>query len=76
MPLYCSLTIKMNDGLNTVGKLYTIDQAAKFLAVSKITMYRLVETRKIPFYKIKSCIRFAENDLLDYLDRNRIDPVN
>jgi len=45
------------------------------LAVSKITVYRLVETRKIPFYKIKGCIRFAEKDIFGYLDQRRIEPV-
>ena len=65
----------MNSGLNTIAKLYTIDQVAKMLAVSKITVYRLVETRKIPFYKIKGCIRFAEKDIFGYLDQRRIEPV-
>ena len=62
-------------GFNTISKLYNIDQIAEILNVSKITVYRLVETRMIPFYKIKGCIRFTENDVLEYLDKVRIEPV-
>ena len=63
-------------GFNTtIPKLYTIEQIANILGVSKITIYRLVESRKIPFYKIKGCIRFAKHDVLDYLTRSRIEPV-
>lgn len=65
----------MTTGLNTIVKLYTINQVAEILAVSKITIYRLVETRKIPFYKIKGCIRFAEKDIFSYLDQSRIESV-
>lgn len=65
----------MTAGFNTIVKLYTIDQVAEILSISKITMYRLVEARKIPFYKIKGCIRFAENDLANYLNQNRIGPA-
>ena len=55
-----------------IAKLYTISQVAEILAVSKITVYRLVEAKKIPFYKIKGCIRFAQKDIFDYLDKNHI----
>jgi len=65
----------MTTGLNTIVKLYTINQVAEVLAVSKITVYRLVETRKIPFYKIKGCIRFTEKDIFDYLNQSRIESV-
>lgn len=54
-------------------KLFTTDDLAKILNVSKVTIYRLVETRKIPFYKIKGSIRFAEKDIHDYLATNRIE---
>lgn len=58
---------------NTIN-LYTIDQVAAILSVSKITVYRLVESRIIPYYRIKGCIRFAESDVLEYLKNNRIGP--
>jgi excisionase family DNA binding protein len=63
----------MNTDDNTI-KLYTIDQVAAIMSVSKITVYRLIESRKIPYYRIKGCIRFAEADVWEYLRSNRIGP--
>lgn len=54
-------------------KLYTVDELAEILCVSKVTIYRLVESRKIPFYKVKGSIRFSENDVLEYLQDNKIE---
>lgn len=65
----------MTTEFNTIQKLYNTDEIADILSVSKITIYRLVESKKIPFYKIKGCIRFTENDILKYLDKQRIEPV-
>ncbi|HKK54303.1 MAG TPA: helix-turn-helix domain-containing protein [Patescibacteria group bacterium] len=65
----------MTTDFNTIQKLYNIDELSDLLSVSKITIYRLVESRSISFYKIKGCIRFSENDVLEYLDKNRIEPV-
>jgi len=66
----------MSSQSNTITKLGTIDELSKILSVSKITIYRLVETRKIPFYKIKGCIRFAETDILKFLEQSRIDEMD
>ena len=48
---------------------------ANLLGVSKVTVYRIVNSRKIPFYKINGGLRFAENDILEYLKQNRIESV-
>lgn len=66
----------MKTDSNTIIKLYNSDELAKFLNVSKVTVYRLIETRKIPFYKIKGSIRFAEPDVLKYLEQNRIESAD
>ncbi|NCN25460.1 hypothetical protein COT94_02120 [Candidatus Falkowbacteria bacterium CG10_big_fil_rev_8_21_14_0_10_37_14] len=65
----------MNAEANTILQLYSIDQVASLYGVSKITIYRLVETRKITFYKIKGCIRFSEQDIALYLKQNRVDSM-
>jgi excisionase family DNA binding protein len=62
-------------GVNATPKLYRLDQAAKILNISKATAYRLIEERKIPFYKIRGSVRVAEKDILEYLEQNRVEPV-
>jgi excisionase family DNA binding protein len=65
----------MSAGFNDGLKLYNIKQTAEALNVSKVTIYRLVEERQIPFYKIRGSVRFAEKDIADYLEKNRVEPV-
>jgi len=65
----------MTTDLNTIFKLYNIDEIAEVMNISKTTLYRLVQTRKIPFYKIKGCVRFSKTDILEYLENHRIKPV-
>jgi excisionase family DNA binding protein len=66
----------MTIGSNTKSHLLTPDELAEYLKVSKITVYRLVETRQIPFLKVKGSLRFAECDVQKYLERNRIEPID
>lgn len=72
--LYCSLKL-MKIGSNTITKLYSTEEIAKILNVSKVTVYRLIESKKIPFYKIKGSIRIAEKDVMEFLERNRVEPI-
>lgn len=65
----------MDTGSNTIQKLLTPDELADFLQISKTTVYRIIDKRLIPFYKIKGCLRFDLNDVLAYLQKNRIEPV-
>jgi len=58
---------------HAIVKLYNIDQVAKLLSVSKVTVYRLVESQILPCYKIKGSIRVSYEDILKYLEKNRIE---
>jgi len=53
----------------------TPDELAQFLKISKPTIYRLVDNRKIPFYRINGSLRFDKKDILDYLQKNRIETI-
>lgn len=55
-------------------KLLTIDEVAEMFRVSKPTVYRMVESRLIPFYKISRAIRFSEDDVIAYLESQRVKP--
>lgn len=66
----------MKTDFNSNLKLYTTDELAKIFNISKPTVYRIIESRKIPFYKVKGSIRFSRDDVLKYLEENRIESVN
>ena len=56
-------------------RLLSINDLVKFFNISKPTAYRIVEGRKIPFYKINGCLRFSEKDILKYLEDNRVESI-
>lgn len=66
----------MNNGSNTIIKLMTPDDLSDFLSLSKPTIYRLVDGRKIPFLRISGSLRFRRDDIIKFLEDNRIEPVN
>jgi excisionase family DNA binding protein len=56
-------------------KLLSIKDLIKLFNISKTTAYRIVEGRKIPFYKINGVLRFSEKDIVKYLEENRIEQI-
>ena len=56
-------------------ELLTVAQAARLLGVSASGMRRLQQERRIPFFKVGRCVRFAKSDLAAYLAKRRIEPV-
>lgn len=63
-----------NEESKVFPKLLTIDEVAKLFRVSKATVYRMIESRILPFYKVTRAIRFAEEDVLKYLESQRVKP--
>lgn len=43
------------------------------LGLSLATIYRFIMKRKIPFHKIGNSLRFSRNDVIEYLNKHRID---
>jgi excisionase family DNA binding protein len=66
----------MTNASKPVDKLMSPDELSSFLSISKSTIYRLVETRKIPFFKINGSLRFSRDDISGYLSNNRFEPFN
>lgn len=56
-------------------KLLSIKDLGRIFNISQATAYRIVESRKIPFYKIGGVLRFSEKDIIGYLEENRIDQI-
>lgn len=48
---------------------------ADMLKISKVGIYRLVEKRLIPFYKVMGSLRFNKKDVMNFLEENRIDQL-
>lgn len=65
----------MNDNNLRDLKLLSIKDLSKIFNISQTTAYRIVERRKIPFYKINGLLRFSEKDILKYLEENRVDQI-
>lgn len=55
--------------------LLTVADAARLLGVSASAMRRLQQGRRVPFFKVGRCVRFARSDLAAYLMKRRIEPV-
>ena len=53
----------------------TPKELAEFLGISKSSVYLLVETRKLPFYKVGGSLRFRFGDVEEYLKGVRIEPI-
>ncbi len=56
-------------------ELLTRDEVARLLKISRAGVYRLVERRRLPFYKVGHSLRFAKRDVLAYLSQNRVDAI-
>ncbi|MBP6859095.1 MAG: helix-turn-helix domain-containing protein [Candidatus Magasanikbacteria bacterium] len=54
----------------------TPDNLADILGISKTTVYRLIDKRSLPFYKIGGSLRFKQSDVMEYLEKSRIKPSN
>jgi excisionase family DNA binding protein len=66
----------MENNTKPLPEMISTRQLAEILNISKVGVYRLTEQRKIPFYKIGGSIRFDRADVMEYLKRNRVDPIN
>jgi excisionase family DNA binding protein len=65
----------MNDISLKNLKLLSIKDLGQIFNISQTTAYRIVEGRKIPFYKINGVLRFSEEDIINYLKENRVDQI-
>ena len=51
------------------NKLLTVNEVAKILRVSNMTVYRLVKNKQIPAIRVGKNYRIKETDVDNYLDR-------
>jgi excisionase family DNA binding protein len=53
------------------SRLFTVQEAARYLAVSASTLYGWVWQRRISFVKVGRALRFDVRDLERFIDENR-----
>lgn len=60
--------------MNQSVPLLDIRGAASYMGVTERFVRRLIEERRIPYYKVGKFVRFSEEDLDDFLTSVRILP--
>ena len=70
----------ISDIAYTIKEYYTIDEASKYLGLSKSSVYRITSNRELTFYKPNGkCIFIKREDLLKWINRHpvrSIDEIN
>lgn len=54
----------------------SLKEAAELLGCSSSTVYKLTSNRKIPFYKPKGKIFFNKNDIIEYIDKSKVECID
>lgn len=74
-PLCLPFKNRMPIDSNLISQLLTPDELADLLKISKSGVYRLIEKRQIPFFKVGGSLRFNKDDIMSYLRRNRFESI-
>ena len=61
------------DGPQDPPVLWPIHTAARFLSISKFTLYYWATARLIPHYRIGRKVMFAKEDLVKWLEGHRVE---
>jgi excisionase family DNA binding protein len=56
-------------------ELLTVPEVAELLRVSISGVRRLQRRRLIPFFKVGGGVRFTKSDILSYLQKQRVEPI-
>jgi excisionase family DNA binding protein len=57
-------------------ELLTVAEVAEILTISVPTVRHLQQQRRIPFYKVGGSLRFARSDIVAYLHKRRVQPID
>lgn len=56
-------------------RLLNLNEAAKFLDLSKDAAYTQLRLKRLPYFKIGRHLRFRRSDLEAFLERCRVEPA-
>ena len=65
----------MLTGNDPIIEALTPNDLAILLNISKVGVYRLIESRQIPFHRVRRSIRFDKKEILDYWQQNLVVPI-
>lgn len=65
-----------NQSIGSLPSLLTIPEVARLLKVSAQGIRRLQHARTVPFIKVGGSVRFALNDVLAYLEKQRVRAID
>lgn len=76
-PTGCTLTTQTNVDSRAIKAptpidLLTVNALADLLRISRMGVYRLVERRALPFYRVGGVLRFDRGEVVDYLRSRRV----
>lgn len=60
--------------LNLESEILTVEEVARYLRMSKLTVYRLLQEGKIPSFKVGKQWRLKKQDLHTYLEQQKHQP--
>ena len=66
----------VDDNLDGKVEILTIKEAAKFLNIKVSNLRSAVFKRKIPYFKLGALIRFKKSDLVEWLEKSLVQPIN
>ena len=66
----------MSVSFDPIIKMLDKKDLMRFFKVSKSTVERMVRNRQIPFYKIGGTIRFNQDEVVSFMQRNRVETID
>lgn len=70
------LTLKVSPRASArTGALLTVEEVGERLRLSRTSIYRLVERRQLPFYRLPGSLRFSEEDVALFLAERRVETI-
>lgn len=51
------------------------NEMASLLSTSRLSIYRLIQKRQIPFYKIGGNLRLKKEDIINYLEKSHFESM-
>ena len=66
----------MSVSFDPIIKMLDKKDLMRLFKVSKSTIERMVRSRQIPFYKIGGTIRFKQDEVVSFMQRNRVETID